>query len=296
MNVAAASRSEERGSVSKSHSVDVERYYDFIYHWAQITNRFRAFSIAGAYAIHRGLIEPETGEFSTDTIHRLIERRVGAGTSVRALDAGCGYGGTCIELHKRMGGSWHGITISERQVQVATRNIKALGVADSIRISQASFDAALPQAYNLVYGIESLIHAEAPDRTIANLAAALVPGGLFIIVDDMPRPGLPANLAADLRQFKALWRCPVMPSVVQWTCHLANAGCEIEGVVDLTKDMRPRSEPETLAALAEVEKKRRWRDLVGLKLVSDAQAGGLLLERLTREGAVQYAMIVARKI
>ena len=35
---------------------------------------------------------------------------------------------------------------------------------------------------------------------------------------------------------------------------------------------------------------------IGLKLVSDAQAGGLLLERLAREGAVQYAIIVARKI
>ena len=115
--------------MSKRHSVDVERYYDFIYHWAQITNRFKAFSTAGAYAIHRGLVDPETGEFSTDTVHRLIERRVGVGSDVRALDAGCGYGGTCIELQKRIGGSWHGITISQRQVTVATRNIRALGLS-----------------------------------------------------------------------------------------------------------------------------------------------------------------------
>ncbi len=282
--------------MSKRHTVDVERYYDYIHHWAQITNRFRAFSTAGAYPIHRGLIDAETGDFSTDTIHRLIARRVGVGADVRALDAGCGYGGTCIELHKLLGGSWHGITISERQVRVAMRNIAALGLADGIRITRASFDAALPQAYNLVYGIESLIHAPSPVETITNLAGALVPGGRFIIVDDMPRPGLPAHLATDLRQFKAQWRCPVMPSVVQWTCHLANAGCKIEEVVDLTQAMRPRSEPETVAALADVQKNRRWRDLVGLKLVSDAQAGGLLLERLAREGAVQYAMIVARKI
>ncbi len=137
-----------------------------------------------------------------------------------------------------------------------------VSLADSIRVSHASFDVALPQSYNLVYGIESLIHAEAPGATIANLAGALVPGGRFIIVDDMPLPGLPAKLSDDLRQFKAQWRCPVMPSVVQWKCHLANAGCEIEEVVDLTKDMRPRSEPETMAALEDVRKKRRWRDRI----------------------------------
>lgn len=280
----------------KSQTAEVERYYDFIYHWAQITNRFRAFSAAGTYPIHRGLADPETGEFSTDTIHRLIARRAPVVGELRALDAGCGYGGTCIELQKRLGGTWHGITISERQVQIATRNIKALGLTGSIRVSHASFDVALPQEYNLVYGIESLIHSYSPARTIASLAGALCPGGRLIIVDDMPRPGLPANLADDLRNIKAQWRCPIMPSVVQWKCHLANAGCVVEEIVDLTRQMRPRSEAETVAALDDVSRKRRWRDRIGLGLVSDAQAGGLLLERLAREGAVQYAMIVARKL
>lgn len=41
--------------------------------------------------------------------------------------------------------------------------------------------------------------------------------------------------------------------------------------------------------------KRRWRDRCGLRMVADAQAGGLLLERLARERVVRYVMIVARK-
>jgi hypothetical protein len=59
--------------------------------------------------------------------------------------------------------------------------------------------------------------------------------------------------------------------------------------------MSPRSEAEVSAELAAVARRRRWRDRIGLRLVSDAQVGGLLLERLTREGASRYTMIVARK-
>ena len=279
---------------SKAHLLSVERYYDFIYHWAQITNRFKAFRSIGTYPIHRGLADPQTGEFSTDVVHRLIAERVTGGKPVAALDAGCGYGGSCIDLHRRLGGTWHGITISRRQAEIAQRNVTALGLANSITITQGSFDEPSRGRYNLIFGIESLIHAQAPDVTIRNLAAALEPGGRFIIVDDMPVAGLPPALAADLQVFKDYWRAPVMPSRPHWMCLLKAAGCEIELVLDLTKHMRPRAEPETVAALADVRAKRRYRDRIGLKLVSDAQEGGLLLERLAREGAIQHVMIVAR--
>ena len=279
----------------RPHLLDVERYYDFIYHWTQLTNRFRAFDAAGAYPIHRGLIDPQSGEFTTDAVHGMIAARVKAGASFRALDAGCGYGGTCIDMHQRIGGTWHGITISRRQMRIAERSIAGLGLVGRVEVRQDSFDHPQPATYDLVYGIESLIHSQQPAVTCRNLVAALVPGGRFIIIDDMPAPGLPASLAQDQRRFKELWRCPVMPSIAQWKCHLEDAGCSIDEVVDLTELMRPRSEVEAQAALADIGRKRRWRDRVGLKMVSDAQEGGLLLERLTREGAVRYAMIVATK-
>jgi hypothetical protein len=41
--------------------------------------------------------------------------------------------------------------------------------------------------------------------------------------------------------------------------------------------------------------RRRWRDLAGLGMVTDAQKGGLILERLTVAGASRYIMLVARK-
>lgn len=278
------------------HVSRVERYYDFIYHWTQITNRFRAFAEPAAYAIHRGLADPQTGEFSTSTVHRLIAEHVPVMPGLRGLDAGCGYAGSMIELHKLLGGSWHGITISQRQVRVAQRNIDRLGLKGSVRVSLTSFDRPwASDGYDAVIGIESLVHSSSPALTIQTLADTLEQDGVFVIVDDMPVADVPARLQADLDRFKRDWQCPVMPRLETWCDHLENAGCEVVQIRDLTELMRPRSERETHAALNEIARRRVWRDALGLKLVSDAQEGGLRLERLTREGAVKYTMIVARK-
>ena len=61
-----------------------------------------------------------------------------------------------------------------------------MSAAGDVSFRLGSYDEPLPRSYNLILGIESLIHSADPRRTIANLAQALRPGGTFIIVDDMP--------------------------------------------------------------------------------------------------------------
>jgi SAM-dependent methyltransferase len=275
---------------------DVSRYYDFLYLWSQLTTRFRAFDAVGSYLIHRQLRDAETGGYSDRVVHRLIARAAAAVGPIDALDAGCGYGGTCLDLHSMLGGRWLGLTINKRQCGIAQRNAKAMGVADAVSFAWSSYDAPLPCRFNLVLGIESLIHSPAPAETVANLAAALQGGGCFVIVDDMLAEPIASQSEADIAGFKRLWRCPAMPTDKQWMQHLEAAGCAVEEVADLSAQaFMPRSEAEIDAELAVVLRRRRWRDRIGLRLVSDAQTGGLLLERLSHRGASRYTMIVARK-
>ena len=158
-----------------------------------------------------------------------------------------------------------------------------------------SFDQPQTGSYNLIYGIESLIHSFDPPRTIGRLVQALRSGGTFIIVDDMPADQVPPEFADDLENFKALWRCPVMPSAQRWSAHLEAAGCDVLEVRELSQLMRPRSESETSQAIKEVQARRRWRDLLGLRRIGEAEIGGLLLEKLIRERVVSYRLIVGRK-
>jgi SAM-dependent methyltransferase len=276
---------------------DVSKYYDFLYFWSQLTTRFSAFSVASAHTIHRPLVDRRTGEFSPFTIHRMIEPiALGLG-QIDALDAGCGYGGSCLDLHQRLGGRWHGITINRKQHRIATRTAKVLGRTPCVTFDVASYDEfSSSRSFNLIYAVESLIHSADPHRTLSNLAGSLRRGGVLIIVDDMQVEPFPQRLKADLASFKAMWRCPVVPSVGQWSDYLQAAGCRVEATEDLTPLMGVRSEAEVRSELLEVQRRRRWRDPLGLRLVGDAQIGGLLLERLSRERAVLYTMIVARKL
>ncbi|MGZ5866095.1 MAG: SAM-dependent methyltransferase [Xanthobacteraceae bacterium] len=274
---------------------DLTAYYDLLHLWTRFNKGFRAFSGVEAHAIHRWLDAPDTGEFSPATVHRLmLATGIGANEPVEALDAGCGYGGTMFALREAIGGRWHGVTLSRRQCAVGRRAARDKGVRDAITFARGSYDDPLPQRYNLIYAIESLIHSADPARSIANLARALRPGGTFIIVDDMPADEISAEFAGDLARFKNLWRCPVMPSARQWAAHLSAAGCDIVEIRDLSHLMRPRSERETAQAIEEVAARRRWRDRLGLRRVGEAETGGLLLERLGRERMVSYVMIVVR--
>lgn len=273
---------------------DVNRYYDFIYFWSQFTSQFRAFSSVGAYAIHRPLLDAGTGDYSDRVIHDLIIKAFPGAAEIDALDAGCGYGGTCLDLGQRLGGRWLGITVNERQRRIANRNTRALGLADSVAFALASYDTPLPRTFSVVLGIESLIHSPDPALTIANLARHLRRGGRFIIVDDMLTGLLSGQQEEDAACFRRLWRCPVMPTIAQWAQFLEAAGCVVEDMQDFSHLMWPRTMAELDHEIA-VATRPRLRDLIGLQMVTDAQKGGLLLERLTVMGASRYVMMLARK-
>jgi SAM-dependent methyltransferase len=282
--------------VSDTALADVSRYYDTLHFWTQFNQGFRRFSGTEIQAIHRWLNDPATGEFSPATIHKLIlSCDLPTDGNIDALDAGCGYGGTMFALHASLGGRWRGVTVSRRQFAVGRKSARERGLTDAITFSHQSFDVPQPGDHNFIVAIESLIHSGDPARTIANLTRTLRPGGTMIIVDDMPAGEMPEDAAKDLAAFKSLWRCPVMASAQQFSALFRANGCDIIETRDLSSLMRPRSEPEISRALTEVADRRRWRDWFGLRRVGEAEIGGLLLERLGREGAVRYTMMVARK-
>lgn len=275
---------------------DVSRYYDFIYLWTQLTNRFGAFREVAPHTIHRPLTNPKSGEFKTETIHELIADEVRSLGAYEGLDAGCGYGGTAMELYRQLGGHWHGITVNRHQIRIAEKNAQAMGIEDNVTFALRSYDAPLTKTFNVIYGIESLVHSTAPERTIANLAASLVTNGTFLVVDDMPIENVPEAFRADVETFKRCWRCPILPTAAEWTAHLRSAGLRVQSNRDLTALTGPREEAEIQNALRELGQRQKLRKFLGLGLVSDAELGGLMLERLLREHIIQYRMIVARKI
>ncbi|ACU74671.1 Methyltransferase type 11 [Catenulispora acidiphila DSM 44928] len=117
------------------------------------------------------------------------------------------------------------------------------GVAGRLRTVQADLDAGWPAigTADLAWAASSLHHVADPDRVLADVHAALNPGGLLVVVemDAMPR-FLPEGVYPGLEQ-----RCRAIAdgngwnSWPNWTSHLERAGFTVaeEQVFDI--DVRP---------------------------------------------------------
>ena len=101
-------------------SGDLATYYDNLDVWTRWNSGFRRYSGHECRTIHRWLVDPETGDFSPGTIHKLMSPWLSQQAPLVVLDAGCGYGGTALALQQVLGGQWHGVTISPRQCRVAS--------------------------------------------------------------------------------------------------------------------------------------------------------------------------------
>jgi SAM-dependent methyltransferase len=269
-------------------------YYDRLSRW---TTWLAALGYGGGrrtLTAHRALADPRSGGRPTFTrLHDVLAAALPSPLRGRVLDAGCGLGGTMLDLAARGSATFVGLTLSERQAAVARRAAAKGGLESRIEVRTDSYDTPPAGPFDLVVAIESLAHSAQPAKTVAALAAQLAPGGRLAIVDDMPTDE--AQDTQDLALFKSGWRLPALPTAAELAAALARCGLTVAADHDLTAELRPR----TLARIAQLEALNRalhrfvpaasWRALL------DSYHGGLALERLYRHGLMHYRFMLARK-
>jgi len=268
-------------------------YYDRLSRWTRMARHFGYGGGRRQLTVHRALVDPRArGRPTTTRLHDVIVEALPAMDAPRVLDAGCGFGGTILDLAERIRGSYVGITLSREQAEIARRAIDTAGLSRRVRIEVRSYDDPPAGPFDLILAVESLAHSPNPSRSVSALAGTLAPGGLLAVVDDMPRSI--AGTDPDLVAFKAGWRCPALWSGDDYARRFSAAGLEIVADRDLTGSYRPRSfarirmlEAVNRAARAVVPSPA-WRE------VMDSYFGGLALERLYRRNLMQYRLLIAR--
>jgi SAM-dependent methyltransferase len=243
---------------------------------------------------HRALADPRVGGRPTFTrLHDVLAAALPSPLLGRVLDAGCGLGGTMLDLAARGSATFVGITLSEQQAAVARRAAADAGLAERIEVRIDSYDSPPAGPFDGVVAIESLAHSHQPAATIATLAARLAPGGWLAIVDDMPRDA--ARGTQDLASFKAGWRLPALLSAAELEAAIKGCGLTPVAEQDLTGEVRPRT-PRRIAQLERLNRalhRVAWSP--GLRAMLESYRGGLALERLYRHDLMDYRLVVARK-
>jgi len=210
----------------------------------------------------------------------------------RCLDAGCGVGGTAIHVARRVGARVLGVTLSERQAELARGFAGEAGVGDRAAFVVADYGATGLAAgtFDAVWLLESFCHAESPGAVLRHLSGLLRPGGRLVCVDMLRGEGGDSD---NLRDLCEGWVLPSLRSLAELEALATRAGLDAVRAVDLTP--RVRRSAATLLPLASVQRVRLdfERRMVGVgDDAMDAHVRGALgCARGLLDGAVTYGMV-----
>jgi SAM-dependent methyltransferase len=211
----------------------------------------------------------------------------------RVLDAGCGFGGTVFRWRERAGGSYDGLTVSRVQWRVARREARRRGLAGHCRFHLRSYDAPIAGGYDAVVAIEALIHSPRFERTFANLAGALRPGGRLVLVEDVPCDEAVGD--PDLEAVRRCWGLGAVPTAAAYARALGGGGLRVLHDEDLSAGVQTRPPAALRAAEARYRRAHALLPLPGVRPVLGAYLGGVALEHLYQRGLVRYRLIVAER-
>lgn len=173
----------------------------------------RAWDLNHSLAMHYGYTDEVIKSFrpSLANMNAQMAKYAEIKTGESVLDAGCGVGGTAIFLAKTLGCQVTGISLSAEQVNQAKQNAETNGLNHLLSFSQQNFtQTKFPDAsFDVVWGLESVVHEENKSAFLKEAKRILKPGGRIILGEYIkaPRP-LSEKEDALLNKWLAAWAVP----------------------------------------------------------------------------------------
>jgi cyclopropane fatty-acyl-phospholipid synthase-like methyltransferase len=235
----AFSSNNPQSTANRPDAAGVRAYYDETY-WD-----YRLFWFAhGTCAMHFGYWDDSvhTHAQSLLNMNRQLARRVGVRAGHRVLDAGCGFGDTCIWLAQEVDAVVVGITLVPQQVTFAGKYAKATGVScKTVFHLQDYTSTSFPDAsYDAVIALESACHAPDKRLFLSEAYRLLKPGGRLGIIEYMQTDAhLSPHDETLLSEWCRGWAMPNLGTKAQWERWTRELGYTDIVMEDITSHIVP---------------------------------------------------------
>ena len=275
---------------------DVAEYYD------STQNHYEKWwGLKDHRALHYGIWDKGIRSFgeAVANTNRLMLQIAKIEAHHHVLDAGCGVGGSSFFIHKEIGASVHGITLSGKQLDTARQTANDLSLKnEQVKFSIMDFTRTdfSDQSFDVIWACESVCHT--PDKAdfLSESMRLLKPGGRIIICDFYATPKGLEDDKRYMRRWMDSWGIDNYATLDQMTRELDMLGFSSE-VVDYTAQIWPSAWRLYLAACI---------GSVGSELYNLFHPGvsrfarshykcGIYQYKALRAGLWRYAMICATK-
>jgi len=275
---------------------DIIRYYDqtrFDYNVAWL-NRDNL-------AVHFGFYDRQHTRHDTAlaNTNRVLANIAGIKEGEQVLDAGCGRGGSALWLASHRKANTTGISPVESQIVEARQHAKEWKMEQRAQFVVGDYcQTPFPnQSFDVVWGCESVCHANDKSCFYQEAHRLLKPGGRLILAEYV-REKRPFSKKGEQQLMRWLnrWAIPDIDTTAEHEQHALQAGFESFRAEDYT-----RYTWISLKNLYKIAKRWLWADyiLYGLGIRRRSQhhniLGSIAQYRALRNGLWYYAVIVATK-
>ena len=183
---------------------DIVDYYD------QTEEHYRMWwKMEKSMGLHYGVWDENTKTLDQSVINlnKQLSNLVEIGSGSKVLDAGCGVGGSSFYLAKQFDCATTGITLSEKQVNTATKFAKDLGLENNCKFRQCSYTETPFEngSFDFCWAIESFGSAIKKEDFFKEMHRILNTQGKILIADTFKSFPFPIEEHTDMQQMLNPW-------------------------------------------------------------------------------------------
>lgn len=198
------------------------------------------------YSLHYGFYDSKhtTHGETVVNMNRVLAKIAKIKPEDKILDAGCGIGGSAIWLAKHFGARVTGINISRMQLKIAKNLAKENKVDNLVQFDIRDFNnTKFPKnSFDVVWGLESICHAENKKKFLREAIRVLKAGGRIIIADGfLKNKELAENEGKIYNRWRDGWAVPNLSTVGEFHKYLKELKFQKIKFKDITKNVMPSS-------------------------------------------------------